>query len=380
MQYREFGLTGLRVSALGFGMMRLPVMDGDSARIDEQKTREMLKYAVDHGVNYIDTAYNYHREQSEIVVGKLLKEGLRDKVYLATKCPTWLVKTREDFDRYLDTQLAKLQTDHIDMYLLHALNRERWPVLVDAEVFDFLEAAKADGKIRTAGFSFHDELAIFKTIVDSYRWDFCQIQFNLIDEHHQAGLEGLQYAGAKGMAVVIMEPLRGGKLVKVVPQDIQAIYDSAEVKRSAADWALRWVWDHPQVSVALSGMGRLNEVEENIRTAETALPNSLTPKEISMLDRVKQVYRSRTKVPCTQCQYCMPCPQDIHIPDIFEAYNNAHVFGTVDNFSKDFERMKEHVGDPTNCVECGKCERACPQALPIRQLLKEVGAAVRSSR
>ncbi|MGI6633259.1 MAG: aldo/keto reductase [Bacillota bacterium] len=377
MQYRKFGSTSDRVSALGFGMMRLPVVDGDPAKIDEEKTAEMVNYAIDHGVNYIDTAYNYHREQSEVVVGKVLKGGTRDKVYLATKCPTWLVTTRDDFDKYLDIQLERLRTDHIDMYLLHALNSKRWPVLLEAKVFDFLEAAKADGRIKNAGFSFHDEFPAFKTIVDSYDWDFCQIQFNLVDEYFQAGLAGLKYAGAKGMAVVIMEPLRGGKLVRKVPADVQAIYDSSSVKRTPADWALRWVWNHPEVSLLLSGMGEMREVMENIRTAETALPNSLTGADLAMLDQVKSAYRSRTRVSCTQCEYCMPCPQGIHIPDLFEVYNSAHIFGTVEDLPKSFERMKESLGDPANCVDCGNCEQACPQRLPIRKHLKELSAIAR---
>lgn len=377
MQYRKFGSRDINVSALGFGMMRLPVMDGDSAKIDEEKTAEMVRYAVERGLNYIDTAFNYHREQSEIVVGKVLKGGLREKVYLATKCPTWLVTTRADFDKHLEAQLSKLQTDHIDMYLMHALNKKRWPVLVQAKVFDFLDAAKADGRIRNAGFSFHDELPVFKTIVDSYGWDFCQIQFNLLDEYFQAGLDGLRYTNAKGMAVVIMEPLRGGKLVNKIPPEVQDIYDAAETKRMPADWALRWVWNHPEVSLVLSGMGDMEQVKENIRTAETAFPNSLTPTELKMLERVKEVYRSRTKISCTQCEYCMPCPQGINIPSLFEAYNGAHVFGGVEELPAAFERMKEHVGDPANCVECGNCEQACPQGLPIRRYLKDVNAAVR---
>jgi predicted aldo/keto reductase-like oxidoreductase len=316
------------------------------------------------------------RSQSEIVVGKILKDGLRDRVYLATKCPTWLVNAREDFDTYLNTQLGKLQTDHIDMYLLHALNKKRWPVLKEAGVFDFLSTAKRDGRIRNAGFSFHDELAVFKEIVDSYDWDFCQIQFNFMDERFQAGLEGLKYAHAKGMAVVIMEPLRGGRLVKKVPAEVMDIYATHEVKRSPADWGLRWVWNHPEVSVVLSGMGRIEEVQENIRTAQTALPNSLTEKELEMLEAVKDAYRKRTKIPCTQCEYCMPCPQGIHIPDIFDAYNTASIYDSLEEFARRFDRAKEHLGDPAACVECGNCEQACPQALPIRRHLKEVVALV----
>ncbi|HHY44935.1 MAG TPA: aldo/keto reductase [Firmicutes bacterium] len=377
MQYRKFGSRDIKVSALGFGMMRLPTIDGDSANIDLDKTAEMVRYAIDSGVNYIDTAYNYHREQSEIAVGKILKEdGLRDKVYLATKCPTWLVTTRSDFDKHLDTQLKKLQTDHIDMYLMHALNKKRWAAIKEAGVFEFLDAAKKDGRIRNAGFSFHDDLQTFKPIVDSYNWDFCQIQLNFMDEYFQAGIEGLKYASSKGLAVVIMEPLRGGKLVKKIPEEVKEIYESAEVNRTPADWALRWVWNHPEVSVVLSGMGQMSEVQENIRTAETAFPNSLTEAELQMFEKVKEAYRKRMKVSCTQCEYCMPCPQNIHIPDVFEAYNDASIYGTLEDFARGYERMKEYLGDPAACVECGNCEQACPQGLPIRRHLKEVVALV----
>jgi predicted aldo/keto reductase-like oxidoreductase len=370
MQYRKFGSLDFKVSALGFGMMRLPVIDGDYGKIDVEKTAEMVRFAVESGVNYIDTAYNYHREQSEVVVGEILKDGLRNKVYLATKCPTWLVNERSDFDKYLDIQLERLQTDHIDMYLMHSLNKKRWPVLVDADVFDFLTAAKKDGRIRNAGFSFHDDLATFKPIVDSYEWDFCQIQLNFMDEYFQAGIEGLRYAHSKGLAVVIMEPLRGGRLVKRVPEEVRSIYEAAEVKRTPADWGLRWVWNHPEVSVVLSGMGEMREVQENVRTAETAFPNSLTEADLQMFEKVKEAYRKRTKVACTGCEYCMPCPQGIRIPGIFEAYNDASIYGTLEGFS--YERMVEHLGDPAACAECGNCEQACPQGLPIRRHLKEI--------
>lgn len=370
MQYRKFGSLDFKVSALGFGMMRLPVIDGDYGKIDVEKTAEMVRFAVESGVNYIDTAYNYHREQSEVVVGEILKDGLRNKVYLATKCPTWLVNERSDFDKYLDIQLERLQTDHIDMYLMHSLNKKRWPVLVDADVFDFLTTAKKDGRIRNAGFSFHDDLATFKPIVDSYEWDFCQIQLNFMDEYFQAGIEGLRYAHSKGLAVVIMEPLRGGRLVKRVPEEVRSIYEAAEVKRTPADWGLRWVWNHPEVSVVLSGMGEMREVQENVRTAETAFPNSLTEADLQMFEKVKEAYRKRTKVACTGCEYCMPCPQGIRIPGIFEAYNDASIYGTLEGFS--YERMVEHLGDPAACAECGNCEQACPQGLPIRRHLKEI--------
>jgi len=377
MQRRKFGKYGFDVSALGFGMMRLPVIDRDQAKIDEEKTRQMVHYAIDHGVDYIDTAYNYHDGQSEIMVGKILKEGLREKVNLATKCPTWLVKVREDFDRLLAEQLVKLQTDRIDMYLLHSLNKERWQPLVEAGVFDFLTRAKQDGRIRYAGFSFHDDVATFKTIVDSYDWDFCQIQYNYMDECTQAGTEGLKYASRKGLAVVIMEPLRGGKLAQNVPDGVQAIWDKSGIKRTPAGWGLRWVWNHPEVTVVLSGMSAMEQLQENIRTAETAFPNSLSPEELALFEEVKAFYRGRTKIACTGCRYCALCPQNIRIADLFSAYNEAWMFDSVDSLRRSYQRFKEWAGDPALCLECGQCEEKCPQRLPVRQLLKEIDADLR---
>jgi predicted aldo/keto reductase-like oxidoreductase len=353
-------------------MMRLPVLDNDNAKIDETAVAQMVNYAVEHGVNYIDTAYNYHREQSEIVVGKVLKQGLRDRVYLATKCPTWLVESHDDFDRLLDRQLEKLQTDHIDMYLMHSLSKDRWPTIAKADVFKFIEKAKADGRIRFGGFSFHDDLGTFKTIVDSYNWDFCQMQYNYMDIEFQAGTEGLKYASGKGLAVVVMEPLRGGSLVKNVPPEVQAAWDKSPVKRTPAEWGLRWVWNHPEVSLVLSGMGAMEQVKENLGTAETALPNSLTAQELALYDEVRQSYRARTKANCTKCQYCQPCPQGIVIPEWFGAYNSAYMFNSINRMANFYERSKSEWGDPGACVECGNCEEKCPQRLPVRQLLKDL--------
>lgn len=374
MQYRKFGRHNVEVSQLGFGMMRLPIIDGDAAKIDEEKTREMVRYAVEHGVNYIDTAWPYHREQSELAVGRILKDGLRDKVYLATKNPVWLVNSRADFDKYLGEQLKKLQTDHIDMYLLHALSEERWPKMLEYGFADFLDKAKADGRIRFAGFSFHDDLPLFKKIVDAYDWDFCQIQYNFMDEDYQAGTEGLQYAAAKGMAVVVMEPLRGGRLVKNVHPDIQALWDHTGTQRKPADWALRWVWNHPEVTLLLSGMGEPEQMVENVATADVATANGLTAGEIKAFEDIKEFYRSRTMVPCTACDYCQPCPQKIVIPQLFGAWNDAEMYGLRADMAKNYGRMKENNGDPETCAECGQCEEACPQHLPIRKHLKELHA------
>lgn len=371
MQYRKFGRHDINVSTLGFGMMRLPTIDGDAAKIDVEKTREMVRYAVANGVNYFDTAYVYHREQSEIITGRILKEeGLRDKVYIATKCPVWLAKTQADLDGLLAKELEKLQTERIDMYLLHALNKERFPALIDLNFGEFLDRAKTDGRIRCAGFSFHDDLATFKQIIDSYDWDFCQIQYNYLDENYQAGTEGLKYAVAKGIPVIVMEPLRGGRLTRPRPAELDAIWNKAAHPRSSADWALSWVLNDADVVTTLSGMGTLEQVKENIAIVDRALPNSLTADELKLYDEVKAFFKERAKITCTRCAYCMPCPQKISVPDLFDAYNDVHIYNS--RATANYERMKNFMGDPATCIECAQCEEQCPQHLPIRKHLKEI--------
>lgn len=383
MQYRTLGKTNEKVSVLGYGCMRLPVINGDVTNIDEEKAIEMIHHAIDKGVNYIDTAYPYHGTgmarggESEPFVGRALKVGYREKVNLATKLPSWLIKTREDMDKYLNEQLERLQTDKIDFYLVHALNKGVWDNLKKLGIADFLDSAVKDGRIRYAGFSFHDDLNVFKEIVDYYDWSFCQIQYNYLDENFQAGTEGLKYAADKGLGVVIMEPLRGGKLVRDLPDAVTGAMEKAEIKRSSAEWALRWVWNHPEVSVVLSGMNVMDNINENLRIADEALPGSLTEKELEIMDNVIKAYRARTKVNCTGCHYCMPCPAGVNIPKNFTLYNQYYMLATPQTEGE----LKAHYNIFTNeseradkCRECGKCESHCPQGLKIRQELKNVRA------
>jgi len=349
--------------------MRLPTLGGDDSNIDDEKAANMLRYAVDSGVNYIDTAYPYHGGMSEVVIGKALEGGYREKVYLATKLPSWLITSREDMDKYLNEQLERLKTDYIDFYLVHSLNKDFWANVTKHGVFDFLDSALKDGRIKYTGFSFHDDISLFKEIIDSYPWDLCQIQFNFMDENFQAGKEGLRYAASKGLGVVIMEPLRGGYLVSKVPQDVQAAWDSAAIKKSPVEWSLRYLWNYPEVSVVLSGMSDPSHVEDNIRLAEKGLPNSLTPEENQLISKVNEMYKAKIRVNCTGCQYCMPCPSGVNIPECFKFYNNAEMFDNVEGEKLQYNNLE---GKASNCTECGQCEEKCPQQSPIRDRLKEV--------
>lgn len=368
MKYRKFGKCDFELSALGFGCMRFPTKDG---KINENESIKMIRYAIDNGVNYIDTAYPYHGGNSELLVAKALKNGYREKVKLATKSPVWLVKKHEDFDRYLDEQLNKLETDYIDMYLLHALDKDRWEKLKNLNVFNFVERAIKDGRIKYIGFSFHDDIDTFKEIVDSYNWTFCQIQYNYMDEYYQAGLEGLKYASDKGLAVIIMEPLKGGKLAQEPPKVIKELWDNAKTKRTPVQWALKWIWNQPEVSLLLSGMSDMEQVIDNINTAEKSGINSLSSEEIQLIELVKTKSKELTKVDCTSCKYCIPCPVGVDIPRNFSLYNEASIYNNLVNCSKMYSELEDKA-KASSCVECGQCEKVCPQHIAIRKTLKEV--------
>lgn len=379
MLTRKVPKTGDELSILGFGCMRLA--EKPSGGIDEERAIRQIRYAIENGVNYFDTAPIYHVGRSEQVLAMALKDGYRGKVRIATKLPPWAVHSRGDMDRILDSQLETFGTDHIDYYLLHSLVKEKWEKLLRLGVLEFLDAAKSDGRIRNAGFSFHGTLETFKEIVDAYDWQFCQIQYNYLDEENQAGTEGLKYAASRDLAVMVMEPLRGGSLADPVPDEVKAIFEGMPVRRSAAEWGLRWVWDHPEVTVVLSGMNEEAHIRENIEAASGSFPGGLGQDERETIARVRDVFRRLRPVNCTGCGYCLPCPFGVNIPDCFALYNSVHLFP---HRQKNFRtlylgRLGGIVGDTGYaglCRQCGRCAAICPQHIPIPQTLKEVSATM----
>lgn len=368
MLYRKMPKCDRELSILGFGCMRFPLTK--TGHVDEPRAIELVRYAIDHGVNYLDTAWPYHDGESEVVLGKALQDGYREKVNLATKLPTWLVHSREDMDQYLNEQLRRLNTDHIDFYLIHTLDREKWEKMQSLGFDRFLDAAKADGRIDYAGFSYHGDPDTFKAVVDGYDWTMALIQYNYLDEQLQAGTEGLQYAAAKGLGVVVMEPLRGGTLALKLPETVSLLAEAG--KGSPAEWGLRWVWDHPQVSVVLSGMSNLRQLKENLRSADKGLPGSLTLPQREAIDRVRDFYKGRMKVDCTGCRYCMPCPHGVAIPDCFAFYNGSFMYDRLPIFKKNYKFFLGDSEYASKCTGCGDCLEKCPQSLPVPEKLRDV--------
>lgn len=377
MLYRKIPKTGDELSILGFGCMRFPTNKDGS--VNEGKAIEQIHYAIDNGVNYFDTAWPYHGGVSEAILGRALQEGYREKVKIATKLPSWKIKDRADMDSYLDRQLDRLGTDRVDYYLLHALNGISWDKLLDQGVIEFLDTALKDGRIGNAGFSFHGTLEDFKRIVDGYSWTFCQIQYNFLDQEYQAGTEGLRYAASRDMGVMIMEPLRGGNLgLPTSPPAIGEIWDSADVRRTPVEWALRWIWNHPEVTVVLSGMNDDAHIRENMEIAKEAQPGSLTTAECGIVDKAAAKYQELMKVNCTGCGYCLPCPEGVLIPWIFEVYNKMHLFGNEEEAKFIYAiRLSGTIsgdkpGYASECVQCDECLEKCPQGIEISEMLETI--------
>jgi predicted aldo/keto reductase-like oxidoreductase len=378
MLYRKIEKNGDELSILGFGCMRLPQKKGTpgGGKIDEERAKKQLFYAMDNGVNYFDTAMPYHMGASETFLGKVIAEIQRDRIKLATKLTHFYVREPVDMEKILDVQLRKLNTDYIDYYLIHSLDRASWGKMRSMGVLEFLEKAKKEGLILNTGFSFHGDKDVFKEIIDAYDWTICQIQYNYLDEQLQAGKQGLKYAASKKIGVIVMEPLRGGNLAGEIPAEVKAVWDQSEIKRTPAEWAFRWVWNHPEVSVVLSGMNQEEHIKENIMVASEAYPESLTKDEIERINEVKKIYKGLMKIGCTGCSYCMPCPAGVNIPRCFEIYNNSHMFGQTMMAKMQYLLVLSGVGGKpagaSLCQECGECEEACPQKLPIRETLKIV--------
>jgi uncharacterized protein len=374
MQFRTVPKNGDKLSALGFGCMRLPLK---GQYIDEEQAINQIRYAIDNGVNYVDSAPPYHGGNSEKVLGKALLDSYRKRVKIATKLTPFMLNKADDMEKMLNTSLQKLQTDHIDYYLLHGLEEEFWKKLQGFGALKFLEKAKADGKIVNIGFSFHGSIKTFKDIVDANDWTMCQIQYNFLDEKIQAGTEGLKYAASKNLAVMVMEPLRGGALVGKLPKEVQQFYNESKTQRSAAEWGLRWVWNHPEVTVVLSGMNDEKQVAENIKTAETALPNAMKPDELATIKNVAESYKHLMKVQCTGCEYCMPCPSGVNIPRNFSVYNDYYMFGEEQQSRAIYGMMlmgglTGKRADASLCKECKQCIERCPQHIVIPERLKSV--------
>ena len=375
MQYRN-DQTGRPISLLGYGCMRFT---RKGAGIDLEKAEREVLAAIGAGVNYFDTAYIY--PGSEAALGEILdRNHCRDQVRIATKLPQYLVRGKGDFERYFSEELRRLRTDHVDFYLMHMLTDvESWHKLEAAGVREWLDAKRAAGQIGQVGFSFHGNTEMFKKLLEVYPWNFCQIQYNYLDEHSQAGRAGLEAAAAKGLPVIIMEPLRGGKLVNLLPPEAKRLFAESPRGWTPAEWALRWLWDQPAVTCVLSGMNDLEMIEENCRIADEVQPGALTKEDFALLERVKTAIQQRVKAPCTGCGYCMPCPKGVDIPGAFRCYNEMFTEHKRTGRREYWQvvGLRKEPAFATQCVGCGKCESHCPQQLPIRALLKEADRALR---
>jgi len=362
------------LSVLGFGITRLPTLVG---RIDRKRADAMLLSALKAGVNYFDTAHPYHFGQSEPYLGRFLEEyGLRNDVAIATKLPHWQTRSRSEMESMLAEQLKRLRSDYIDYYLIHNVTGGSWESLVERNVMNFLDAAKKSGQILKAGFSWHGAPEDFNPVVDSYPWDFCQIQYNILDERRQAGTAGLEYAASKGLGIVVMGPLRGGSLVAKIPKNVMDIWRERP-DRTPASWALRWVWNRPEITTVLSGLSQENHLKETLALADEVVPNMLSPEETDMISRARDAYKAVGAIGCTSCRYCMPCPFGVSIPEVFDWYNE---WKTI---RRSFTRRLLYIatvgavfsdrnGLASCCTSCGICLKKCPQNLPIPRLMKTI--------
>ncbi len=370
MEYRQLGHLKEKSSLFGLGCMRFNGTGANGAVVDEEKAISLIRRAIDGGVTYIDTAYVYLDKTSESILGKALRDGYREKVTIATKMPLWCINNHDDMLPLLESELQKLQTDHIDFYLMHGIDKAGWLKFKELKGDEFFTEMKRAGKIRYKCFSFHGSYEDFEYIINDYDWDMVQIQYNFMDINNQAGTRGLKLAGKLGIPVVIMEGLLGGKLANA-PANVQKLYDEFPVKRSAVDWAFRWLGNNPEILTILSGCNEPEQIDENLRIFDDLKPNSMTEDELKLMDNVRAAYIARTKIGCTGCAYCMPCPAGVDIPRVFRAWNASSLYNVKNSDNWDLLEIKRKNQTPVNCRECGKCMRACPQKLDIIPKLKE---------
>lgn len=373
MLYREFKKINKKVSLLGLGCMRFP--ENEDGSVKEQESIEIIRSSIDSGVNYVDTAFTYHGGKSEKILGKALKDGYREKVLLADKMPIWIAKDEDSMKSIFYKQLERLDTDCIDMYLVHNVNRGIWKRALKLNLMPFLEEMKAEGRIKHIGFSFHDSYEFFEEMLDAYPWEFCQIQLNYMDKDHQAGVRGLKYAAEKGLDVIVMEPLKGGRITDAIPPVIQSLWDSAPVKRSPAEWAFKWLASMPEITLMLSGMSSKDQVEENIKLLSDESITEMTDDESALIDKVSDEYNRLIKYACTGCNYCMPCPQKLDIPRILRYFNDWNVYEKNPSTKMEYETWIGPGQHASDCIGCRACEEKCPQALPISQAMKEAAEA-----
>jgi predicted aldo/keto reductase-like oxidoreductase len=371
MKYRRFGMLDWEGSALGFGVERLPLINEDPEQINEAESIKMIRYAIDHGVNYLDLGYPYDVRQHELktrMINQALQDGYQKRVKVAATLPSFLLNSSLDFDRYLNGQLQWLKTERIDFYLLGRLNRENWPRLQELGVLDWAEKAMIDGRIDKLGFSFHDHFQVLRNILEAYdKWALCQFQYSYMDVDHDPGFSGLKYAVEKGLAVVITEPLRSGRLTKEPPKSVAEVWANAPQNRTLTEWGLRWVWNHPEISVVVCDMSTIEQVVEDVALANGSEPDSLTVQELVLISQVREAYRKLRPIPCPSCRACMPCPQGIDVPRIFELYNDAIMYNDVKT-AQFIYRAEQHAADC--CTECGACVNACAKRLAILDWLK----------
>lgn len=368
MQYR-LDKKGNKISILGYGCMRFSQKNG---KIDFEKTEKEIMAAYEAGINYFDTAYIY--PGSESALGEILeKNKIRDKVNIATKLPHYMIKTVEEAEKIFNEELKRLRTDRIDYYLMHMLSDiKSWNRLKEIGLLKWLEDKIKKGKIKQLGFSYHGNSDMFKKIVDAYDWDFCLIQYNYLDENSQAGRSGLRYANKKGMPVMIMEPLRGGRLANNLPDEARKLFENYKIKHTPAEWSFRWLWNQEEVTCVLSGMNSLEMLNENIRVASEVQIGEFTGSEEKLLKNVVKAINKKMKVGCTGCGYCMPCPKNVDIPGTFAIYNKRFTDGKIKAFEEYMlcTVLRKDSTSASNCIECGKCEKHCPQHIEIRKELK----------